>query len=65
MAKRAQGAQQIVSGLLADPSLIDPKKKQTGLLAWPSTLWPALTSGLWLSSAPQRSSASPSLGWCY
>jgi len=33
MAKRAAGAQQIVSGLLADPSLIDPRKKQAGMLA--------------------------------
>lgn len=33
MAKRAQGAQQIMSGLLADPTLIDPRKKQAGLLA--------------------------------
>jgi len=32
IAKRMQGAQQVVSGLLADPSLIDPRKRQ-GLLA--------------------------------
>jgi hypothetical protein len=32
IAKRAQGAQQVISGILADPSLIDPRKRQ-GLLA--------------------------------
>jgi hypothetical protein len=31
-AKRTQGAQQIMNGILADPSLIDPRKRQ-GLLA--------------------------------
>jgi hypothetical protein len=32
IAKRAQGAQQVINGILADPSLIDPRKRQ-GLLA--------------------------------